>query len=376
MSMAPLVIEPVTTRRRRKQFLELPWRLYRGDPNWVPPLRADQAEMVGYRRHPFYARNRAQTFLAFRNGEPCGRIAAILNRAHIEFCNERRGFFGFFECIDDQEAAAGLFDAARAWLAERDIHAMRGPMSPAINYVIGTLVEGFDAPPTFMMAYNPPYHDRLIQGCGLRKAQDLYAYWADRAMLPASRERHWPVIDQIKERFSVRVRPLDKSRFRQDVRDFLAIYNRSMERHWGFSPMSEEELNHTARVLRHLVIPEMIVGAEIDGRLVGLVLVLPDYNPRIKAIDGRLFPFGFLRLLWGKRKIGKVRVLAANVLPEYQLLGVALVLMKELAVVGMDSPVQEVEYSWIAESNALSRGALEKGGAKRVKTYRLYDSDA
>ena len=373
--MSSVSVVPVHTRRQRKQFLEFPWQLYRNDPNWVPPIRVDQKELVGYRHHPFYVRNRAQTFLAYRGNEVCGRIAAIVNQAHVELHNERRGFFGFFESVDDQEVANALFDTAGRWLAAENMESMRGPVNPSQNHVTGALVEGFDSPPTLMMAYNPPYYDRLIQGYGFRKAQDLYAFWADTEMLPASQGKHWPIADQIQERFGIRIRPLSRWRFRQDIREFLAIYNQSMKNTWGFAPMSEGELDYMARVLRFLLIPELVLGAEIDGRLVGIVFALPDYNPRIKQIDGRLLPFGFLRLLWGRRKIKKVRILAASVLPEYQLMGVSLVLLRAMAPAALECGIREVEYSWIAESNALSRGSLEKGGAKRIKTYRVYDLD-
>ena len=133
--MAQPVVVPVSTRRQRKQFLELPWRLYRDDPNWIPPLRLDQIELVGYRHHPFFLKNRVQTFLAYRGKEVCGRIAAIVNQDHVEYQKERRGFFGFFECVDDQEVAGGLLDAARRWLVEHDMQGMRGPASPSVNHV-------------------------------------------------------------------------------------------------------------------------------------------------------------------------------------------------------------------------------------------------
>ncbi len=373
--MSNLIVVPVATRRQRNQFLQYPGQLYRNDPNWIPPIRVDQKELVGYKHHPFYEKNRAQTFLAYRGGEVCGRIAAILNRVHIEYCKENRGFFGFFECVDDQQVANALFDAARTWLAEQGIHAMRGPANPGINYIWGTLVEGFDSPPTFMMAYNPPYYARLIEGYGFRKAQDLYAFWANIDMLPAASAKHEPIAQQIVERYGIRVRSLNRARFRQDVEAFLSIYNRSMVRHWGFSPMSNAEVQHMAQAMRFLLVPQLTVGAEVDGQLAGVALALLDYNPRIKKIDGRLFPFGFLRLLLGRRKIKKIRLLAANVLPEYQLLGVGLVLVRAMTPAGLEWGLDEVEYSWVAESNSLSRGSLEKGGAKRIKTYRVYDLD-
>ena len=348
--------------------------MYRDDPLWIPPIRSDERELLGYAgRHPFYERNCIQTFLAVREGQVCGRIAAILNHVHNEYRREQCGFFGFFECLDEQAVANGLFDAAGQWLAGQGVHRVRGPASPGVNYVWGTLVDGFDSPPAFMMAYNPPYYGSLIEGYGFRKAQDLYAYEGDVAMLPAVMAKYGEVIDHVAQRFGVRVRELDTKHFKRDLRDFLAIYNQSMQDHWGFSPMSEAELNAMGKVLRYLAVPELVVGAEIDGRLVGIVLTLPDYNPRIKRIGGRLFPFGLLRLLVGKRKIPRVRVLAANVLPEYQLMGIAVVLLRAIIPKALANGIREAEFSWVAESNSLSRGSLEKVGTKRTKTYRVYD---
>jgi GNAT superfamily N-acetyltransferase len=348
---------------------------YRGDPNWIPPLRANQRELVGYAHHPFYERNEVQTFLAYRSGEVCGRIAAIVNRGHIERYGEKRGFFGFFECRDDQLAANKLFDAAKQWLAERGIDCLRGPTNPSLNYELGTLIEGFDSPPTFMMTYNPPYYARLIEGYGFHKTQDLYAYWGHIDMLPKVAEKLRPVVEQIIEHMGVRLRTLDRSHFLKDVESFLDIYNRSLANTWGFVPMSDGEVRHMAKGLKHLIVPELAVGAEIDGRLVGAVFGLPDYNPRIRQIDGRLFPFGFLRLLRNKQNIKRIRAISANVLPEYQRQGLGLVLMHGLVPKALEWGIEEAEFSWVLESNTLSRGSLEKGGAIRAKTYRLYDLD-
>lgn len=373
--MCTLTVEPVATRAARREFLELPWRLYHGDPRWVPPLRREQAELVGYRPHPFYQQNAAQTFLVFRGREVCGRIAAIDNRIHNDYHAERVGFFGFFECIDDVEAAAGLFDAAERWLAGRGLRAMRGPASPSINYTIGTLIDGFDRPPAMMMPYNPPYHARLIESCGFRKIQDLYAYYGHRRQLDAVKQRLDPVADQIAERYAIRIRHMRRWRLRRDLRAFLGVLNRSLSGHWGFVPFSEGELGRMARGLAWLLLPELAVGAEIDGRLVGVVLLLPDYAERIRRIDGRLLPLGWLRLLWRKRSIRRYRLVAANVVPEFQLHGVSMVLMKHLGILASRYGAEEVEIGWIAESNRLSYGSLEKGGAERAKTYRVYQRD-
>jgi GNAT superfamily N-acetyltransferase len=374
-TMTDLVVTPVQSRRQRKEFLNFPWKVYRGDPNWIPPLRIDQKELVNFRPHPFYLHNDIQTFLAYRSGEVCGRIAAILNRGHNERYHEKRGFFGFFECADDQEAAAGLFDACKAWFAERDIHALRGPANPSLNYTVGLLIDGFDSSPWFMMTYNPPYYERLIESCGFRKTQDLYAFWGKKEMLPAIHAKLAPICEKIREYVNVTVRQLDKSRFMQEVEDFLSIYNRSLAATWGFVPMSPEEVRHMAKGLRWLIVPQLSVGAEVDGTLIGAVFGLLDYNPRIRDIDGRLFPFGFIHLLRNKRALKKIRLISTNVIPEYQRLGVGVVLLDGLLPRGIEWGLEEVEFSWVLESNSLSRGSLEKGGAKRTKTYRLYDLD-
>jgi GNAT superfamily N-acetyltransferase len=371
--MSDVVVKRVSTRRERKQFLEFPWTLYRDDSNWIPPLRGHQKELVGYQWHPFYERNQTQTFLARHGAEVCGRIAAILNRGHIHRYSERRGFFGFFECVDDQQVANALFDAARKWFADQGIHSLRGPTNPSLNYELGLLIDGFDSPPFFMMTYNPEYYARLIEGYGFRKIQDLYAYWGHVEMLPQIRAKLEPIAEQIIERYEVRLRSLDRSRFVQDVEEFLSVYNRSMTETWGFVPMSRAEVRHVARALRHLIVPELTIAAEIDGRMVGASFGMLDYNPRIRQIDGRLFPFGIFRLLGNKRRLKRIRLVSTNVVPEFQRMGIGLVLMYGLVPKAMAWGLEEAEFSWVLESNFLSRGSLEKGGAKITKTYRLYD---
>jgi GNAT superfamily N-acetyltransferase len=373
--MSDLVVRPVASRRQRGAFVGFPWDLYRNDPNWIPPLRAGVKELLNYRHHPYYERNEIQTFLAYRGGEVCGRIAAIVDQGYIEKFKERRGYFGFFECVDDAKVAAGLFDAARQWLADRDIHRVRGPLSPGLNYEIGLLVEGFDTPPTFLIPHNPPYYAQLIEGCGFHQAQDLYSFTGKVSRLGEVQAKRKRVSEQIQARYGITVRPMNKKRFVEDVRMFLDIYNRSLVAHWSFVPLSPAEMMHMAKGLSFLIVPELALAAEIDGRTVGAVFALPDYNPRIKKIDGRLFPFGVFRLLWRKRKIPRLRILAANTLPEYQLMGIGLVLAGGLVPKILDWGIEEVEFSWVAQSNALSRGSLEKGGAVLSKTHRVYDLD-
>ena len=373
--MSRLELSAVKTAAEKRRFLQLPWEIYKDDPHWIPPLRINQKEMVGFARHPFYDDAQVQAFLATRDGRPCGRLAAIINQAHNRAYKEKRGFFGFFESIDDQESVCGLFAAAQQWFAERDIETVRGPCNPSLNYEIGLLIDGFDSSPTFMMTYNQPYYASLLEECGFSKAQDLYAFWGHVDMLQTLDKKLQFIVDEATRRFSVKMRVLDRSRFNEEVRMFLDIYNKSLVGTWGFVPLSEPEVDHLSRSLRHLIVPEMTCIAEIDGRPVGAVFGLLDYNPRIKLIDGRLFPFGFLRLLWNRRGIKNVRLISTNVLPEYQRWGVGLLLMNGLLPHIHDWAIQEVEFSWVLESNHLSRATLERGGAKLTKTYRIYDAE-
>ncbi|MBI2826004.1 MAG: N-acetyltransferase [Planctomycetia bacterium] len=357
----------------RRRFLNLPWSLYRGDPNWVPSLRIVAKELLGYRRHPFHETAEVATFLASRDGELCGRIAAIVNHEHNRTHSERRGFFGFFESIDDPAVSTALFDAARAWLAKRQIESIRGPANPSMNYECGLLVDGFDSPPTFLMPYNPPYYEKLIEGYGFRKSQDLFAYVGYRNQLPTFLDEFGTLIDQAQERCQATIRPMTEST--KDIELFLELYNRSFEAMWGFVPLTKHEVVEFVRTLKYLVSPELALVAEVDGRGVGAVLGLPDYNPRIKRIDGRLLPFGFLRLLAKKKDIKRIRVLSINVVPEFQRWGLGLVLLRALVPKAIEMEVQEAEFSWIAESNLIPRMGMEKTQVKRAKTYRMFDLD-
>jgi GNAT superfamily N-acetyltransferase len=373
MSASSLQVTPVRTRAEKRQFLQLPWKLHQLDPNWVPPLRQNQAELVGYKKHPFHDDADVETFIARRGSEVVGRIAAIVDHAHNRFHDEQRGFFGFFESFDDSEVAKALFESAHAWLRNQGMTVVRGPVNPSMNYECGLLIEGFDSPPTFMMTYNPEYYARLVEEQGFEKSQDLYAFWGHVDMLEELDKKLKFVATEAARRFGVDVRRMDTSRFYQEVRTFLDIYNRSLPGQWGFVPLSDRELDHMAKSLKHLIVPEMTSISEVNGEPMGVVFGLLDFNPRIKQIDGRLFPFGFLKLLRKKREIKKIRLISTNVLPQYQGWGVGLVLTNRLLGDVLDWGIEEAEFSWVLESNKLSRGTLERGGAKRIKTYRLYD---
>ena len=374
-AVAELTVRPVDTRSEQKRFVRLPWRIYRDDPCWMPPLVMSQEELLGFRACPFYEKSKSRSFLAMRGGTDVGRITAIVNAGHVERYGEARGFFGFFECDDDPAAAGALFDAARSWLRGQGMTAIRGPANPSLNYECGLLIEGFDTPPFFMMTHNKPYYPALVEAQGLAKIEDLYAFWGRMEMLESIDSKLGVMVEGVKERFGVTVRPLDRRRFDQEVRMFLEIYNSSLGGTWGFVPLSPGEVKHMAASLKHLIVPELALVAEVEGKPIGTVFCLLDYNPRIKAINGRLFPFGFLKLLWNKRGIKRMRAISTNVVPEYQAWGVGLVLMAALVQPIFDWGMEETEFSWVLESNHLSKRTLERGGALVTKKYRIYDAD-
>lgn len=373
--MSEITVLPVTTTKQKKEFFALAERIYSRNSYWVPPLLIEAEGLVGFKKHPFYERNSVQTFLAYRQGRAVGRIAAILNQGHLDLYHDGVGFWGFFECENDEAAAKALFDAAREWLADKGLRIMRGPCNPSLNYELGLLVEGYNSMPQFMMTYNLPYYEKLVKAYKFEKTQDLYAFWGDISMLQDVRKRYLAVSNAIQEELKVTIRPLDRSRFLEDVKTFLNLYNTSLTNTWGFVPMSQSEVDEQAAGMKLLLVPELALAAEIDGKVIGVTLCLPDYNPRIKKIGGRLFPFGWARLLYKKSSIKSIRVISTNVAPEYQLQGIGLVLLNGLVPLAQQWGINEAEFSWVLESNHLSRGSLEKGGAMRTKTYRLYDHE-
>ncbi len=366
-------IIPVRRWSEQKAFLDLPWKIYKDDPYWIPQIRLEQSGLVGFSKDPFYERNECATFLAVDGKNVLGRICAILNRGHLDRYGDGVGFCGFFDCVDDVSVAGGLFDAATAWLKEKGCTTIRGPVNPSLNQTLGLLIDGFNSSPFFMMTYNPLYYEKLFEDNGFRKTQDLYSYWGSVDMLPKISEKLGPICEMLMERTGAKLRYADRRNFGRDVEIFLNIYNRGLMNTWGFVPMSDAEIKETVKYLKYLVVPELTSAVEMDGKVVGASFALPDYNPRIKAIKGRLFPFGLLRLLWRKRDIKSIRILSTNVLPEYQMQGIGLLLMHNLVPQVMKYGITNAEFSWVLESNTFSRGSLEKGGAIRTKTYRVYD---
>lgn len=368
-----VIIRPVASGRDRRRFQRLPWSIYAGDPNWVPPLLAQERELLGWGKHPFYDNADIVTLLAERGGRVVGRLAVLINPIHNQKYNEQRGFFGFFECIDEIAVAERLFDAGGQWLRQRGMTTVRGPVNPSLNYTCGLLIDGFESPPCFLMTYNPPYYAVLLEACGLAKAQDMYAYEMDMPLLRALVDRYKPAVLSVLNRPDLVIRPMDPTRLRQEIETYLDIYNRSLDGTWGFTPLQPAEASAIADQLRHLIEPQFTAIAEIDGRPIGVMFALLDYNQILRKCNGRLFPFGLVRLITGRRNINTVRAMAMTMVPGYQDAGLSVVLIDNLTGPAARWGIERWEMSWILESNKQSRGSLERAGIKKTKTYRMYD---
>ena len=365
-----LEVRPVAERRALHRFVELPWRLHAGSA-WVPPLRRDVHRILDPAQNPFFRHSAAALFLAERNGETVGRIAAIENRRHLETYRDATGFFGFFESVDDAGVAAALFDRAAAWMRERGLRRLRGPTSFTINDECGLLLDAFDLPPVAGMAYNPAYYRGLVEGCGFAKAQDLLAFRLRPAEVPARLAATRPGL----VRQGIVLRPIRLRRLDEEVQRIQQVHAQAWAGNWGAVPLTAEELGWMARDLRQIADPDLVLIAEHQGRPVGISVAIPDVNQILRHLDGRLFPTGFLRWLRWSRRVDGLRVLALGVLAGYRRRGVEAAMVAETIAIALRKGYRWAEMSWILESNAPMRRVLERLGAEIYKTYRLYDLD-
>ncbi len=354
-----------------KEFIELPYRLYRDDPYWVPPLRIAVKELLDRRKHPFYTAAEAEFFVARRDGRVVGRVAAIMDRTHNRFHGEDAGFFGFFECVDDAAVAEALLSRARQWVSERGARFLRGPVNPSTNYECGMLIEGFDSSPMVMMTYNPPYYPALMERVGLRKSKDLLAYSSSTQAIDRSKIER--VADRVLAGNGVRVRPINMKDFPREVERVWEVYGAAWSRNWGFVPMSREEFFQQGKEMKQILKPELVLIGEVGDRVVGFALALPDINQALKPAGGSLFPTGLLKILYHQRLIKSVRVLALGVVEEHRASGLAAAFYATLVRNARALGYGDCEMSWILEDNVLMNRSLEVMGAKRYKTYRIYE---
>lgn len=328
-------------------------------------------------KNPFFEHAEAEYFLAESSGAVVGRIAAIANRLHNEFHDDKVGFFGFFETVNDQGVANALLDTASAWLRARGFDTMRGPASFSTNDESGLLVDGFDTPPVLMMPHNPPYYLTLLERAGFTTAKNLLVYQhglPNGRLLPVP-ERLARATELITQRLGITIRPLRMSEFKQEVERVKALYNTAWEKNWGFIPMTDHEIDHLAAQFKPVVVPELVPFVEKDGKVVAFALALPDLNPVFQTNrSGRMFPV-IVRLLWAlkRRKLTRLRILLLGVLPEYRGRGIDAVLYHWIWTKGGERGIGWGEAGWILEDNPAMNAGLVKMGFTVYKTYRLLD---
>jgi hypothetical protein len=354
-------------------FIKFPWRIYKHDPVWVPPLLIERKAFLNRKTHPFYKHGDAALFLARLNGEVVGRIMASDDPRYNAFHKSNVGCFGLFECIKDGEVAGALFAAAEEWLQARGRTEMMGPIDYSTNYVCALLIDGFQHPPTLLTSHNPPYYAELIEGCGFTKAKDWYAWLFTEFPRPIERLRR--IAEARAGRHGVNIRPVDPKKIVEESRHLQAVYDQAWERNWGFVPFTRAESEYMAQEMKPLIIPRSVLIAEIGGAPVGFAICIPDINVALRHLNGRLtrfgLPIGLVKLLYYRRKIRLVRFIALGVVEKYRHAGIAETLVLQIG----DEVLKRKsigELSMTLEDNFMVDRFVAAIGATRYKTYRIY----
>ena len=372
--MSDVEIVEVESSAQLKQFINLPNRLYRDDPNYVTPLTVERKEFFDKQANPFYRTAKTTLFLALRDGKPVGRIATCISYRHNEFHDEQVGFFGFLDTEDDETVSRKLLKVAMITLKKAGMVTMRGPMNFSTNHECGFLVEGFDSPPMIMMPYNAPYQVKLAEAFGLKKAMDLIAYRLDEEA--GISDRILSVVEKRRERSGVTIRTLNMKQFDSEVDRLREVYNAAWAYNWGFVPMDEAEFTHMAKNLKQIVDPNIVCIAEHEGRMVGFSLALPNINQALIRLKGRLFPFGLLKLLWHTKvsnKVNSCRIITFGVIPDFRNRAIDMLLFYETFQRGVAAGYTWGELSWVLETNELMNRGIEQMRAKPYKTYRILE---
>ncbi len=371
---------PVISSKDLEDFIRFPFRLYRDDPHWVPPLLSDRRKFLSAQHNPFFEHAEVVLWLARHNGEVMGTISSHIDHLHNQVHGEKVGMFGFFQTVDDFHVAEALLATARDWAHSKGMEALRGPLSFSQNHEVGTFLEGDPGPPMVMMPYNPPHYNEFFERFGLTKVMDVYAYIADLSQFHGDPsglpEKLVRVTNLAKERAGIVTRRPRMKDFDAELQRAKQVYNQAWVRNWGFVPMTDAEVNKLARDLKQILDPRLCVIVEAGDRPVGLSVCVPDINQVLKRLDGRLFPLGWLKVLWYGRKITGARLMIMGVVDDFRGRGVEAVLMYETVRSAIEGGYTRIEFSWILETNEMmNRIILKVGGpygARRYRTYRIY----
>jgi hypothetical protein len=370
-------VKPIpTSGKDLRTFIDFPHDLYKDDPYYVPELFMAQRDLLNTNKHPFYQHGKIQLFLAYKDDKLCGRIAAIINGNHNAFNNTNDGFFGFFDVINDQEIANALLDKAKGWLNEQKASTMIGPVNPSTNEPCGLLIDGYDSSPMILMTYNKPYYKDLLEKYGLTKQVDLVAYALYDGDLKDKPVRLQEALTQRLASKGITIRPFDlKHNFKRELEEFGNVYNEAWDKNMGFVPMTREEFNFMGKDLKMIADTDFCLAAEHNGKVVGIALCLPDINQVLKKIKrGRLFPTGIFKLLFGRKKINALRILALGVTEPYRKMGIEACFYATIMKTGIQKGYRMAEASWMLEHNELMNRGIEHMNGKRYKTYRLFET--
>jgi hypothetical protein len=370
--MSGVEIVPVQTRSDMKAFIDLPWKIYQDYTNWVPPLKSEVRKLLDTRKHPFWKFSERVLFLARRGREVMGRIAAIVDGNYNEYHSDKMGAWGFFECIEDEEVSEALFRSAEQWLRQKGMTFMRGPLNPSTNYDVGMLIEGFQYPPVIMMPYNPPYYLKLAESSGFEKEKDLLAFHLEQGDEPSDRFKR--LVERIRGNNSIRVKLFDFKRLAQEALLFKEIYDDAWSDNWGFVPMTNDEMLNAARELSETADPDFCFFIYRAEQPVGAMIALPDPNPILKRLNGKVGLFGLLKLILYRREIKGGRVLLFGVKKEFQKLGLLMLALDHVMGVfrKKKETYQHAELGWTIEDNASINQVCYEGGAQLYKRYRVF----
>jgi hypothetical protein len=374
LPVADVQITPVRTAAEWKQFIDLPWRLYEGEPNWVPPLKSEVRHLLDRDRHPFWQFSERELFLAMRGQQAVGRIVAHVDRNYNEFHNERMGAWGFFESIDDQRVASSLFGAAEQWARERGMDFMRGPLNPSTNYEIGMLTEGYQYPPAVMMPYNPRYYVDLAENYGLAKEKDLIALLLEPQNAPADRVGR--LAARIRRNNNISIRAAKKKDFHSELALIKEIYHATWSKSWGFVPMTDSEMDHMGETLLRIIDPDLVLFVYFHGEPVGICVIIPDINPLLKRFNGKVGVLGLLTYWRYRHEVCGLRAILFGFKHEAQKVGLPLVVFDHLNhLLREKKHYKYLELGWNLEDNEnINRFDAEIGG-RPYKRYRIFRKD-
>lgn len=369
--MPALETVPVTSRSDMAAFINLPWKIYKDYPLWVPPLKKEIRKLLDTSRHPFWQFSERQLFLARRGSEVVGRIAAIVNRSFNLFHSTRSSAWGFFECVDDKEVSQALFDTAESWVRERKMTVFRGPLNPSTNYEVGVLVQGFDSRPSFMMPYNPPYYPDLVEASGFHKEKDLLSFIGYR---DTYRPPDWMLrlLERIVREGRISIRPFDTKRIDEEMALTRKLYHECWAGNWGFVPMTEAEFAEVSANLLRIGDTELLFFVYWDDDPAAVALIVPDINPLLKHLNGKIGLLGLLKILLYKKKVNGLRGLLFGVKEKYRERGIPFVALDHALKKMNQSQYQYIELGWNLEENEDINQLEAHFNASPSKRYRIY----